>query len=153
MCYIVTCMFLFWFEIWLSHSISLWSLFFTPVEKVSCVCTWTIPYADCDKCCRFDCFLPVDGRWCVNLERWASERVRGWGRRDSISEWAWFRCGRTSTSLTWRSSCVSYKYKWHNTARVSPHKGKSRENSHVTRNAFWYRNGKMRFWQNAEYWL
>lgn len=99
--------------------------------------------------------LPASG-WSMVREpgavsEWESERMGK--ERQHIRVWAWFRCGRTSTSLTWRSSCVSYKYKWHNTARVSPHKGKSRENSHVTRNAFWYRNGKMRFWQNAEYWL
>lgn len=65
---------MFWFEI--CHiPLVFEACFFTPVEKVSCVCTWTIPYADCDKCCRFDCFLPVDGRWFVNLEQWESERM------------------------------------------------------------------------------
>lgn len=77
MCYIVTCMFLFWFEIWLSHSISLWSVFFTSVEKVSCVCTWTIPYADWQVLSLW--LLPASG-WSMVCEpgavsEWESERM------------------------------------------------------------------------------
>lgn len=75
MCYIVTCMFLFWFEIWLSHSISLWSVFFDLLRKCpvyvpgrSHTLTVTSVVA-----LTASCQWMVDGAW-----TWSSERVREW---------------------------------------------------------------------------